>query len=187
LDLPRMEMLRFWWLGTCWRESASVVECPAPNSARLLEILTVSSPISVHNALVCNCRDVPIASIRLALEHQHRCRATTHTDLALRAMDMGIEVRVIHNASIMNAVASCGLQLYNFGQTITIPFWTAEWQPDSFFDKIMHNVKGGLHTLCLLGESWSALRPSRNVYVRKLAPPTGSLRPRVAHPVQISR
>lgn len=69
---------------------------------------------------------------------------------------MGIEVRVIHNASIMNAVASCGLQLYNFGQTITVPFWTSEWQPDSFFDKIMHNVKGGLHTLCLLGERVTA-------------------------------
>ncbi|KAA0177839.1 hypothetical protein FNF27_01010 [Cafeteria roenbergensis] len=76
--------------------------------------------------------------------------ATTHTDLALRALDMGIEVRVIHNASIMNAVASCGLQLYNFGQTITVPFWTDKWQPDSFFEKILHNSRGGLHTLCLL-------------------------------------
>jgi len=68
-------------------------------------------------------------------------------------MDMGVEVRVIHNASIMNAVASCGLQLYNFGQTITVPFWTEKWQPDSFFPKIMHNARGGLHTLCLLGEA----------------------------------
>jgi diphthamide biosynthesis methyltransferase len=62
-------------------------------------------------------------------------------------------VRVIHNASIMNAVASCGLQLYNFGQTITIPFWDDKWEPDSFYEKILHNAQGGLHTLCLLGES----------------------------------
>ena len=44
------------------------------------------------------------------------CRATTHTDLELRARRAGIAVRVIHNASIMNAVGVCGLQLYRFGE-----------------------------------------------------------------------
>lgn len=43
--------------------------------------------------------------------------ATTHHDIITRAEDKGISVRVIHNASIMNAVAACGLQLYTFGQT----------------------------------------------------------------------
>lgn len=42
--------------------------------------------------------------------------ATTHSDLLLRARQSGIEVAVIHNASIMNAIAACGLQLYRFGQ-----------------------------------------------------------------------
>jgi diphthamide biosynthesis methyltransferase len=37
-------------------------------------------------------------------------RATTHTDLALRARTEGIPVKVIHNASIMNAVAACAAQ-----------------------------------------------------------------------------
>jgi diphthine synthase len=76
--------------------------------------------------------------------------ATTHTDLWIRAKEMGIKVQVIHNASIMNAVASCGLQLYTFGQTVSIVFFTEEWRPDSFYDKIAFNRKGGLHTLCLL-------------------------------------
>jgi diphthamide biosynthesis methyltransferase len=44
------------------------------------------------------------------------CRATTHTDLELRARDLGIPVKIIHNASIMNAVGVCGLQLYRFGE-----------------------------------------------------------------------
>ena len=35
----------------------------------------------------------------------------------LRAAELGIKVNVIHNASIMNAIACCGLQLYHFGQT----------------------------------------------------------------------
>ena len=48
-------------------------------------------------------------------------RATTHTDLQLRAHALGIETKVIHNASIMNAVGCCGLQLYRFGEVST---WT---------------------------------------------------------------
>ena len=37
--------------------------------------------------------------------------ATTHTDLQWRAVERGLEVRVVHNASIMNAAGCCGLQL----------------------------------------------------------------------------
>ncbi len=51
----------------------------------------------------------------------------------------------------MNAVAACGLQLYNFGRTVSICFFTEEWRPDSFYEKILENSSIGLHTLCLLG------------------------------------
>lgn len=44
------------------------------------------------------------------------CRATTHTDLQIRAHQKGIKVEVIHNASILNAVGACGLQLYRYGE-----------------------------------------------------------------------
>ncbi|CAE7374679.1 DPH5 [Symbiodinium pilosum] len=74
----------------------------------------------------------------------------------------------------MNAVASCGLQLYRFGETVSIPFWQDGWRPDSWYDtgtekelyksrlrhrlrhmytmddKILKNKQAGLHTLCLL-------------------------------------
>ncbi|KAI8384998.1 diphthine synthase [Radiomyces spectabilis] len=76
--------------------------------------------------------------------------ATTHTDLVIRARELNIPVQVIHNASIMNAVGACGLQLYNFGQTISIVFFTDTWRPDSFYDRIKENKDIGLHTLCLL-------------------------------------
>lgn len=76
--------------------------------------------------------------------------ATTHSDLVVRARKMGVEVKVVHNASVMNAVGVCGLQLYCFGETISIPFFTETWRPDSFYHKIKANKQLGLHTLCLL-------------------------------------
>lgn len=76
--------------------------------------------------------------------------ATTHTDLVLRARELGIKYETIHNASVMNAVGACGLQLYNFGQTVSLVFFTDTWKPDSFYEKIMENRRLGLHTLLLL-------------------------------------
>jgi len=76
--------------------------------------------------------------------------ATTHTDLVLRAKQLSIPCKVVHNASILNAVGASGLQLYSFGETVSIPFWTETWKPMSWFDKILENKRRGLHTLCLL-------------------------------------
>lgn len=78
--------------------------------------------------------------------------ATTHTDLLLRAAERNISYKIIHNASIINAIAVCGLQIYSYGETISIPFWTETWKPTSFYDKIIKNRSNGLHTLCLLGK-----------------------------------
>ncbi|KAF9243208.1 diphthine synthase isoform b [Melanogaster broomeanus] len=62
----------------------------------------------------------------------------------------GFPFEVIHNASIMNAVGACGLQLYNFGQSVSLVFFTETWKPDSFYDRIKENSGLGLHTLVLL-------------------------------------
>jgi len=50
----------------------------------------------------------------------------------------------------MNAVGISGLQLYTFGQTVSIVFWEDNWRPDSFYPKIKQNADLGFHTLCLL-------------------------------------
>lgn len=76
--------------------------------------------------------------------------ATTHTDLVLRARELGIEVNTISNASIMSAIGCTGLQLYNFGQTVSMVFFTETWKPSSFYDRIKENASIGLHTLVLL-------------------------------------
>ena len=50
----------------------------------------------------------------------------------------------------MNAIGACGLQLYNFGQTVSLVFFTETWRPDSFYDRVKENADLGMHTLVLL-------------------------------------
>lgn len=76
--------------------------------------------------------------------------ATTHIDLLLRARQKGILTQIVHNASIMNAVSAVGLQLYNFGQTVSLVFFTETWKPNSIYFRIKENRDLGLHTLILL-------------------------------------
>ncbi|KAH9386511.1 diphthine methyl ester synthase [Nematocida major] len=76
--------------------------------------------------------------------------ATTHTELLIRAQELGIPVRVLHNASIQSAFGCCGFNSYGFGRTVSIPFFIENWRPYDFVRKIMENFSSGLHTLCLL-------------------------------------
>lgn len=76
--------------------------------------------------------------------------ATTHTDLQLRAARLGVRVVAVHNASVLTAVGVSGLQLYRFGQTVSVPFFTARWRPYSFARNIASNAAAALHTLVLL-------------------------------------
>ncbi|CAG5862669.1 unnamed protein product [Menidia menidia] len=47
-------------------------------------------------------------------------------------------------------VTDVAFLLYNFGETVSVVFWTETWRPESFYDKICKNRAAGLHTLCLL-------------------------------------
>jgi diphthine synthase len=85
--------------------------------------------------------------------------ATTHSDLYLRARKAGVAVTVLHNASIINAIGASGLEVYRFGHTVSVVFWTDSWRPQSFYTKIVENrlsvspngaPRARLHTLCLL-------------------------------------
>jgi diphthine synthase len=50
----------------------------------------------------------------------------------------------------MSAIGATGLQLYNFGQTVSMVFFTETWKPASFHDRVRENRAIGLHTLVLL-------------------------------------
>ena len=96
-------------------------------------------------------------------------RATTHTDLVLRARELKIPVQSIPNASIMSAIGVSGLQLYNFGQTVSMVYFTDTWKPSSFYDRLKENRQIGLHTLILLDikvkeQSLENLARGRKIY-----------------------
>ncbi|OWZ40961.1 diphthine synthase [Cryptococcus neoformans] len=76
--------------------------------------------------------------------------ATTHSDLLLRAQSRNIPTSIIHNASILTALGSTGLQMYSFGQTLSLPFYTETWRPDSWYPRLEENLRLGVHTLVLL-------------------------------------
>ncbi|SOV77076.1 diphthine synthase, putative [Plasmodium sp. gorilla clade G3] len=76
--------------------------------------------------------------------------ATTHHDIILRAKKKNIDVEIIHNTSIISAIGECGMQLYNFGQIVSIPYFEDNYKPTSYYDKIYINLKNNFHTLCLL-------------------------------------
>lgn len=76
--------------------------------------------------------------------------ATTHMDLWLRAKELGIKTRLIHNAGVFCGVSETGLQLYKFGKTTSIPFPSEKWRPESPYEVIKQNLEMGAHTLVLL-------------------------------------
>jgi len=91
--------------------------------------------------------------------HDHVCfltagdplTATTHQELRFDARDRGIEVEVVHSASILNvAPGMAGLQHYKFGRTTTLAYPEDGYFPTSPMDFIMENMERGLHTLVLL-------------------------------------
>ena len=77
--------------------------------------------------------------------------ATTHVSLLLECKKNNIEYQIIHNASVLTAVAGVlGLQHYNFGPVATLVLPEGDYKPTSPIAKIKTNMKNGNHTLVLL-------------------------------------
>lgn len=75
--------------------------------------------------------------------------ATTHTQLILSCKKNKIKYKVYHNASIINAIAQTGLQLYKFGKTASMPQWKKNYTPTSFLNYYKENKSISAHTLLL--------------------------------------
>jgi diphthine synthase len=76
--------------------------------------------------------------------------ATTHIEFIKQAHHTGVEVKVINNASVLNAVGITGLQLYKFGKTTSIPFIEDHPNLETPYNVLKDNQDKGMHTLFLL-------------------------------------
>ncbi len=72
--------------------------------------------------------------------------ATTHISLIQEARKQKIEYKIIYNASVLDAIAETGLQLYKFGKITSIP----NFEADSFIETIKENQKINAHSLILI-------------------------------------
>lgn len=84
--------------------------------------------------------------------------ATTHINYVIEAKKHDINVKIIHNISIINAITETGLMPYNFGKTTSIPFNNKDIKAP--IQVIKDNLKLGLHTLILLD-----LEPKENRFM----------------------
>ena len=86
--------------------------------------------------------------------------ATTHHIILDEAEEQGIKTVVFHAPSIFSAgIGESGLDIYKFGPTTTIPYWSEKYKPTSFMDVIAKNVQNGQHTMVLLDINQSLCKP----------------------------
>ena len=71
--------------------------------------------------------------------------ATTHITLIQEAKKQKVECKIIYNASVFDAVAETGLQLYKFGKIASIP----KFEANSFIETVKENQKINSHSLIL--------------------------------------
>jgi len=76
--------------------------------------------------------------------------ATTHISIIEEAKKSGVRYKVIYNASILDAVAETGLQIYKFGKIASMPAWKESYEPDSFMEIVKENQSINAHSLILI-------------------------------------
>ena len=72
--------------------------------------------------------------------------ATTHITLIQEAKKENVKYEIIYNASVLDAVAETGLQLYKFGKIASLP----NFEANSFIDIVKENQKINAHSLILV-------------------------------------
>lgn len=78
--------------------------------------------------------------------------ATTHITIMQECVLSNVKCKVLHNASVLDAVSLTGLQIYKFGKIASMPKWDEKknFKPDSFMDIVKDNQSIGAHSLILV-------------------------------------
>ena len=76
--------------------------------------------------------------------------ATTHITLIDECKASRIKYHICYNASIFDAIAETGLQLYKFGKVASMPAWKKSFEPTSFMKIVQQNMSQEAHSLILI-------------------------------------
>jgi diphthine synthase len=76
--------------------------------------------------------------------------ATTHISLIVEAKRQEVKYEIIYGASIFDAIAETGLQVYKFGKITSMPKWGQSYEPTSFMRIVKDNQKISAHSLILI-------------------------------------
>ena len=75
--------------------------------------------------------------------------ATTHISLIQEAKNSRVKYKIVYNASVFDAIAETGLQLYKFGKITSMPTWKTNYTPTSFMEVVKENTQINAHSLIL--------------------------------------
>ncbi len=76
--------------------------------------------------------------------------ATTHITLIDECRASKVKYKLLYNASIFDAIAETGLQLYKFGKVASMPAWKKSFEPTSFMKIVQQNMSQEAHSLILI-------------------------------------
>ena len=76
--------------------------------------------------------------------------ATTHMTLIKDCREANVDFKVIYAASIFDAIARTGLELYKFGKISSMPKWQKSFEPTSFLDYVKENNSINAHSIILI-------------------------------------
>ena len=117
-----------------------------PYKIEILEKIIKKKIMMANRDFVENFRILTKKENVALLVYGNPLTATTHISLIQEAKKLGMEYAIIQNASILDAIAETGLQLYKFGKTTSLP----NFEADSFIEVIKENQKIGAHSLILI-------------------------------------
>jgi len=86
--------------------------------------------------------------------------ATTHHIILDECSKQGVDALVFHAPSIFSSlIGESGLDIYKFGPTTTIPYWSEHYKPVSFIHSIRKNLDNKQHTIVLFDINQAQGRP----------------------------
>lgn len=101
--------------------------------------------------------------------------ATTHSAIKLEAANLGVKVRVVHNASIITAVCGLtGLQNYRFGKSASVSYPHGKISRATL-DVIRDNLSINAHTLLFLDLSPKPMKINQAIEILENADEDGIL------------